>query len=286
MKKSLLRLLAGAAFLYTFSAAAQDDRFANVTIESQPIAGSMHMLKGSGGNIGVSAGPDGILIIDDQYAPLAEKIAAALKTLANADVRYVINTHYHGDHTGGNAWFHENHDATVFAHDNVRVRLMSNEEADHASFPVVTYDKGLKFHFNDETIHVMHLPGGHTDSDSIVFIEEPNVLHTGDLFFNGMFPYIDLKGGGNVDQYIANVATMLEMIDKDTKIISGHGPAATKIDLRVFHDMIVATQKIVREMKEEGMSVDEIVATGLGEEWKPWSWRFINEEFWIKTLYE
>ncbi|GBL06047.1 MBL fold metallo-hydrolase [Glaciecola sp. KUL10] len=273
------------ALLFSYQTQAQSG-FDDVTIESKSIAGSVHMLVGAGGNIGVSAGDDGILIVDDQYAPLAEKIAGALAGISEAKTRYVINTHYHGDHTGSNAFFHEHKDATIFAHENVRVRLASGKDADPAALPVVTYEQGVKFHFNGETIHVFHLPGGHTDGDSVVWFEQPDVLHTGDLYFKDMFPYVDLGAGGSVKGYIASVQTILDKIDDDTSIIPGHGSLASKADYQRFLDMIKETYAYVQAKKASGMSEDDIVAGGLDSKWDSWSWRFITTERWIRTLYK
>ncbi|MFS1701922.1 MBL fold metallo-hydrolase [Alteromonas sp. AMM-1] len=262
-----------------------DDRFASVEIQSAHLAGSVHMLTGAGGNIGVSAGEDGVLIIDDQFAPLAPKISAALGELGNNTPSYVINTHFHGDHTGSNAFFHDNKGATIFAHDNVRVRLASDSSVATSALPVVTYEQGVKIHFNGETLHVFHLPASHTDGDSVVWFEQPNVLHTGDLFFNGLFPYIDLGAGGTVAGYIRSVEVLLDRIDEDTKIIPGHGPLATKQDYQAFLAMMKATLAFVNAQKAKGMSVDEVVEAGLPDEWQSWNWNFITEEKWIRTLY-
>lgn len=285
MITKLTALAATAALLFTANTQA-NDRFADVTIKATALKGAVHMLQGAGGNIGVSAGEDGILIIDDQYAPLAEKIAAALGELGSDSPRYIVNTHYHGDHTGANAFFHEHKDSTIFAHENVRVRLASDDKVSAAALPVVTYAEGITLHFNGETVHVMHLPKGHTDGDSAVWFEEPDVLHTGDLFFNERFPYIDLNGGGSVTGYIESVKTLLDKTDEDTVIIPGHGPLADKADYQQFLEMIEATREIVLTHKREGKTVEEVVAAGLGKQWQSWSWNFITEEKWIRTLYQ
>lgn len=284
MRKSTLLLSMMFLNSLVFSTQAQD-RFANVKMTSQKLDGSVYMMQGSGGNIGVSAGDDGILIVDDQYAPLAERIADALKAINPGDIKYVINTHYHGDHTGSNSWLKENRGSTVFAHDNVRIRLADKEDADQASLPVVTYAQGVKFHFNGETIHVVHLEQGHTDGDSVVWFENANVMHTGDLFFKDWFPYIDLGAGGSVQGYIQSVEQILGMIKDDTKIIPGHGSVANKQELQKFVDMIKETSAFVLAEKAKGKSVEQVIEAGLDEKWKSWSWRFITEERWIKTLY-
>ena len=267
------------------SAVSAQDRFSNVNIQSEALEGSVHMLTGQGGNIGVSAGEDGVLIIDDQFEPLAEKISMALDKLGSDKPQFIINTHFHGDHTGSNAWFHSNKQSTILAHENVRIRLKKDDKTNQAALPVLTYQDGIKLHFNNETLHIWHLGNGHTDGDSVIWFEEPNVLHTGDLFFNERFPFIDLKSGGSVDGYIKAVRSLLGKIDDDTVIIPGHGPLADKADYKAFLSMIEATRDIVNKHKQDGMTIEEIVDIGLGEKFTSWSWGFINEEKWIRTLY-
>ncbi|MCV2884668.1 MBL fold metallo-hydrolase [Aestuariibacter sp. AA17] len=261
-----------------------DDRFADAKVETVHVKGNIHMLTGPGGNIGVTVGEDGTLIIDDKYAPLGDKIEQALATLSDAKLRYVINTHYHGDHTGSNAHMHDK-GATIFAHHNVRKRLANNQELTKADLPVVTYADGIKIHVNGDTLDIKHLPTGHTDGDSWIVFESANVVHTGDLFFKDRFPYIDKGAGGTVEGYINNVEMMLSHIDDSTKIIPGHGSLANKAELQAFVDMIKATNQEVQQRKSQGESVDEIIASGLDKKWASWSWQFITEEKWIKTLF-
>jgi glyoxylase-like metal-dependent hydrolase (beta-lactamase superfamily II) len=255
-------------------------------ISSQHVSKTVHMLSGAGGNIGVSVGDEGILIIDDKYAPLAEEIANAIGHLGKTPMRYVINTHYHGDHTGSNSWFREIKDTTIFAHENVRKRLASVDGHKHSSLPVVTYESGITFHFNDDTIKVEHLPSGHTDSDSVVWFEKADVLHAGDLFFEGRFPYIDLGGGGTVAGYIKNVQILINKLGDNTKVISGHGDLSDKAGFQQALDMIKQTAAFVASHKASGKSEEAIIKDGLDDKWKSWSWQFINEEKWIKTLYK
>ena len=283
MKKSLVALLLAGLFVSTVFS---QGRFDDVEVKAQAVGGSVHMLVGAGGNVGVSAGPDGILIVDDQYADLADKIAASLADISKEQTRYVINTHFHGDHTGSNAFFSKHKNATIFAHENVRVRLSSGEETDPAMLPVVTYEKGVKFHMNGDTVHVFHLANAHTDGDSAVWFEQPDVMHTGDLFFKDWFPFIDLNSGGSVAGYIAAVETLLGMIDSDTKVIPGHGALANKADYVRFLDMIKQTYAYVQAKKAAGISEDDLVEAGLEEKWKNWSWNFITEERWIRTIYK
>src|SRR5437879_1828039 len=206
-------LLAGA-----MATPAQQD-FSTVEVKSIHVAGNIYMLTGSGGNIGVSVGPDGILIVDDQFAPLAEKIEAALKELnpGPGKLKFVLNTHYHGDHTGGNAHF--GRQASIIAHSNVRKRLGGKPGDSKPALPVITFDDSLSVHFNGEEIKLVHVPPAHTDSDSIVYFTGANVIHFGDTFFSGRFPNIDLAGGGDVRGYIRNVEDAIKKVPADAKLI-------------------------------------------------------------------
>jgi len=282
----LAAFIAASPLVYsTINPANAQDRFADVEVKATAIKGSVHMLTGAGGNIGVSAGEDGVLIIDDQFAPLAEKIAAQLGELGSDKPKYVINTHYHGDHTGSNAFFHSHKGATILAHENVRVRLANDEKIKPEALPTITYEDGIKIYFNGETLHVMHLAVGHTDGDSVVWFEQPNVMHTGDLFFNGRFPYIDQGAGGNVEGYMDSVKQLLAKIDDETVIIPGHGDISNKQEYSAFLAMISETFSYVKALKQDGKTLDEVKAMGLDDKWADWSWNFINEEKWITTLY-
>jgi glyoxylase-like metal-dependent hydrolase (beta-lactamase superfamily II) len=263
-----------------------------VEVKATHVAGNIHMLEGAGGNIGVSVGADGILIVDDQFAPLAEKIRAALKKLGEGKLRFVLNTHWHGDHTGGNKEFGP--EAPIIAHDNVRKRLTGELKAEgretpaspKEALPVITFDQSLSVHFNGEEIRVLHYPRGHTDGDSIIFFTRSNVVHMGDDFFNGMFPFIDLASGGDVEGYIRNVEAVIAKIPADAKIIPGHGPLASIADLKSFHQMLVETTGIVRERMKAGKSLDQIKAEGLPEKWNSWGMGFIKTPAWIQIVYQ
>ena len=258
------------------------DRFANVTIETVPVAGNISMLVGQGGNIGVSAGSDGILIIDDQFAPLADRIKAAIAALGSDTPEFVLNTHFHGDHTGGNGEF--GGDSVIVAHENVRLRMAGGGQP-AVALPVVTYDDDVSLHFNGEEITLIHMPAGHTDTDSVVMFTESNVIHMGDHFFNGGFPFVDLDSGGTVQGFISNLEKALSWIQDDTAVIPGHGPLATKTDLLNFYNVVRDTAIAIRVMKSQRMSAEEIVAEGLGAEYESWGQGFINEERWIQTVY-
>jgi len=264
-------------------ASAQQD-FDKVQIKSTPVAGSVYMFEGSGGNIGVSAGPDGLLIVDDQFAPLAEKIEAALQKLDKGSLKFVLNTHWHGDHTGGNAHF--GRVANIIATANVRKRLLAQADTAKEALPVVTFEDGLSVHFNGEEIRVVALGPGHTDGDAVIFFTKSGVVHMGDQFFNGMFPFVDLSSGGDVAGYVKNVGAMLQKIPDDAKVIPGHGPLATKADLQKFHQMLVATTDIVRKQIDAGKSLEQVKAAGLPEDWSSWGKGFIKTDRWIETIYK
>jgi glyoxylase-like metal-dependent hydrolase (beta-lactamase superfamily II) len=262
---------------------AQQD-FSKVEIKTLHVAKNIYMLQGAGGNIGVSVGPDGILIVDDQFAPLAEKIEAALKHLNPGRLKFVLNTHFHGDHTGGNAHF--GRDAHIIAHANVRKRLGGGPADSKSELPVITFDRSLSVHFNGEEIRIVHVPPGHTDSDCIVEFTGANVVHMGDSFFSGRFPNIDLGGGGDVRGYIANVEEALRKIPADAKIIPGHGPLSTLTEMREFHEMLVETSGIVGRAMAAGKTLEQVQADGLPEKWKVWEAPTLNTGRWVEILYK
>jgi glyoxylase-like metal-dependent hydrolase (beta-lactamase superfamily II) len=266
---------------------------ADVVIKTIPLSGGIYMLQGRGGNIGVSAGPDGVALIDDQFAPLVPKILEAVRALGKGDPKFVINTHWHGDHTGGNPELGAK--ATILAQENVRKRLAApqdrgdgqmTEPTPPAGLPVVTFQQSVSLHMNGEEIRVMHFPHGHTDTDSVVFFTGSNVVHMGDHLFNGRFPFVDTSSGGDPVQYAANVKAILDQIKDDTKVIPGHGPLATKADLAAFHAMLVDTIKVVRAAKKAGKSLAEAQKAGLPEKYKTWGEGFIKPEVWIETIYK
>lgn len=265
-------------------AAGAEDRFAGVEIRTIPVTDHIYMLMGSGGNIGVSVGDDGLLIIDDQYAPLSEKIQVALSQLGDSSPTFLLNTHYHGDHTGGNKNFASH--SLIIAHDNVHKRLSSEDDFAESGLPVVTFKQQLSIHFNGEDIKMIHMPNGHTDGDSIIFFSQSNVVHMGDHFFKDRFPYVDLDAGGTVDGLIVNIKETLNEITDDTRVIPGHGDLANKTDLVEYYNMLVETSNAVKSRINAGRSLDEILDTGLSSTWDSWAGGFINEERWIQTLYK
>jgi cyclase len=288
--KPLLAILM--LLLLTGAAAAQQD-FSKVEIKASKVDGNIYMLQGSGGNIGVSVGSDGILIVDDQFAPLADKIKAALKTLGDGKLKFVLNTHWHGDHTGGNVVFGP--DAPIIAHDNVRKRLATEQKSEvfkrttpaspKEALPVITFDQSLSVHFNGEEIRVIHFPHGHTDGDSIIFFTNSNVVHMGDDFFSGRFPFVDLESGGNVEGLTKNIGDVIQKLPTGVKLIPGHGPISTLDDLKQYHRMLLETTALVRQKMGAGKTIEQIKVEGLPEEWKPWGTGFIKTDQWIETIY-
>lgn len=272
---------AGLVLLVAPAVRAEEDRFASVEIEAQHVAGSVHMLTGLGGNMGVSVGEDGVLLIDDQYAPLSARILAAIEALGGARPRIVLNTHVHGDHVGGNAFFGAA--GTIIAHQNVRLRLTADDTA-RTALPLVTFEDRLQIHFNDDEIDVIHLPAGHTDTDSIVWFKNANVVHVGDLMRTGKFPYVDLDRGGSVDGFLAALEAVLDLVPEDVRIIPGHGGLASVVDLAETIDMIRATREAVRGASDAGRSRDDIVSAGLDPRWAGFDGGMVSAERWIDTL--
>ena len=257
--------------------------YSNVNIQTIPVRGNISMVIGAGGNIGVSAGDDGILIIDDQFAPLADKIRAAIADLGSDTPKFLLNTHFHGDHTGSNADFGMN--SIIVAHENVRSRLIG-ENSPASALPVVTFDDDVTVHFNGEDITLIHMPAGHTDTDSVVMFSGSNVIHMGDHFFNGGFPFVDMANGGTVQGYLNNLEKALSWIGDDTAVVPGHGPLGTKQDLLDFYNVVKDTSTTIRVMKSQQMSKEEIVAEGLDAQYESWGQGFINEQRWIETVFD
>ncbi|WP_163929999.1 MBL fold metallo-hydrolase [Paraferrimonas sp. SM1919] len=249
-----------------------------------PLSDSLFMLQGSGGNIAAFIGDDGVLIVDDQYAKSAPFIEQALATITKKKVNYIVNTHYHGDHTGSNAHFGDS--ATIYAQHNVRIRLQSQSDLPATALPKITYQDGIKVFINNDEIQVIHLANGHTDGDSILWWPHQNVLHTGDLFFNGRFPYIDLKAGGTVAGYIGNIEHMLTMLNDDSFIVPGHGDLANKSELQQFLNMIKATRDYVAAQKQSGKTLEQAINEGLPAQFDKYSWQFISTKKWITTLWQ
>lgn len=272
------------------SNAQESDRFAKVEIKAEPLADGIAVLFGAGGNIGVSYGPDGTVLIDDQFAPLTGKINAAVKDLGAEPVKYVINTHWHGDHTGGNENLGQS-GVLIMAHDHVRDRLIKGNDstppAAPEALPVVTYHDGIKLHLNGDEIRVQHMSHGHTDGDSVVFWKNANVVHMGDLFFNKVtLPYIDLSSGGNARGVLAAADKVLAMVDDNTKIIPGHGPMANKADLTAYRDMLKSVIAAVEKAQGEGKSLAQVQAMKPAAEWDVNPDAFIKGDAFVAAVYK
>jgi glyoxylase-like metal-dependent hydrolase (beta-lactamase superfamily II) len=287
MRRSFLIALLLATPLF-----AQDRDFSKVEVKVVKVGGSVYMLMGAGGNIGVSVGDDGIVIVDDQFAPLAPKIKEALHGITDKPIKFVVNTHYHGDHTGGNQVF--GREAPIVAQTNVRKRLESGSKnlggttppAPKEALPVVTFDDKVSIWANGEEIRAVHFPHGHTDGDSVIFFSKSNVVHMGDDFFNGMYPFIDTDNGGSVKGMINAVQTVLATMPDDAKVIPGHGPLSDKAGLRAFLDVLKGTWNAVDAGRKAGKTVDQLKSEKVLDKWEtPWGKGFIKTDKWIELLY-
>jgi len=278
----------------------QEQDFSKVQIKVTKVSGNIYMLEGAGGNIAASVGEDGIVIVDDEYAPLAEKIAAALKAIGVTDkpVRFVINTHYHGDHTGGNAPFAVG-GSTVIAQDNVRKRLesggkagngssvvMDAKPAEKAALPIITFDHDVTVHLNREDIRALHFPAGHTDGDSIIFFPKANVVHMGDDFVRYGYPFIDVSAGGSVQGMIAACEKVVPMLPADVKVIPGHGQISSLDEVREYTRMLKDTSAVVEKEIKAGKTVDQMKKEKVLAAWdEKYSSKFVTSDIFIETLY-
>lgn len=286
-------LVAAASLSFTAPAprvAAQQD-WDQVVVRASHVAGQVHVITGAGGNIGVSAGADGILIVDDQFAPLAARIRQAIQGIGPGPLEFVLNTHWHKDHTDGNHVF--GLEAPVIAHQNVRRRLSTKavvrgepfEPYPPEALPVITFTDSLSLYFNGEEIRLVHLPAGHTDGDGVVWFTGSNVVHMGDLMFAGKFPFIDMESGGSVPGYIADVAAVLARLPPGARIIPGHGPVSGRAELEAFLRMLRETSSVVAKQKQAGASLADAQKAGFPAEWDAWGGGFISRDVWIETLY-
>lgn len=262
-------------------------------IKLEKVGGNVYALFGQGGNIGVTYGSDGLMIIDTQFERIVPQIKAKLKTLGSDTPKFVFNTHWHGDHTGGNALFGQN--GTIIAHQNVRNRLLSTvnprdgkakEPAPKVALPMITFQKEISMYFNDEEIRAVHYNHAHTDGDTVLFFTKSNVVHMGDQFFAGRFPFVDLSSGGSVPGLLKNIGELIQIIPADAKLIPGHGPVSTMEDLKSYNDMLIDTTLIVRKHMKNGKSLEDIKKAGLPAKYKEAGSGFINMEAWIETIYQ
>jgi len=292
---------AGSAILLASSLAlGQQPDFSKVELRVTKVAGNVYMLDSAdgnaGGNIGASVGEDGIVLVDDQFAPLADKIRAALKSITDKPVRFVINTHYHGDHTGGNAIFQT--DAPILAQENVRKRLEAGgasgnggalhheaKPAPKAALPIITFEHDVTVHLNGEDIRALHFPAGHTDGDSVIYFPQSNVVHMGDDFVTYGFPFIDVNGGGSINGMIDGVEKAIAQLPADVKVIPGHGPVSTLDNVRAYVKMLKETRDVVQKAINRKQTLDQMKQEKILEPWKKYSGEFISSDAFIETLY-
>jgi cyclase len=274
----------------------QDQDFSKVQIKVSKVAGNVYMLQGAGGNIGASVGDDGIVVVDDQYAPLADRIQAALKGITDKPVRFIVNTHYHGDHTGGNEFFQKQ--APIIAHDNVRKRLetggaagnggslhMEQKAQPKGALPIITFDHDVTVHLNGEDIRALHVPAGHTDGDSVIYFPKSNVVHMGDDFVTYGFPFIDVDSGGSIDGMISGVENAIAQLPADVKIIPGHGPVSNLEDVRAYVKMLKETRTAVQDALDKKMTLEQMKEKKVLDPWKKYAGDFISEDAFLETLF-
>ncbi len=268
-------------------ASSQAPDFDTVEIKTTKVVDNIYMLEGFGGNIGVSIGVDGVFLIDDQFAPLAPKIRAAVTALSDQPVDYVVNTHWHGDHTGANEQFADD-GAVIVAHDNVRTRMQgAPKPSPEGALPVITFSDTATFHYNGHEITVVHPKHAHTDGDVMLHFREVDVIHAGDIMFNGMFPFIDLRSGGSIDGFIAGMEQLAEMCGPRTKIIPGHGPVASKDDVLASIAMLKEARWRVAKLIAQGKDLPAVKeAAPLADYDAEWSWVFITTERFTELLFQ
>jgi cyclase len=271
MQKQLLILLAVIAFT---SSVAQN--YDTVKIAPVSVTNTIYMLKGSGGNIGVLIGKDGTLMVDDQFAPLSNKINGAIKTLSPGEIKFLINTHLHGDHSGGNENF-KKMGATLVAHDQVRARMTKEQvnkvfnritpPRDLEALPVITFSDKLNFHLNDENVELIHIDKGHTDGDVIVRFTKANVFHTGDAFVRYGYPFIDVSSGGSFTGFLNTLDKLIALADDHSKIIPGHGELATKADVKALRDKLYDIKDQVVAALKKGKKIEDMVSLGITDKY-------------------
>jgi cyclase len=266
----------------------------SVQIRSEKLTEGTYVLFGRGGNIGLAVGPEAVFVVDDQFAPLTPKLLAAIRAITDRPVRFVLNTHWHFDHTGGN----ENMGkagALVVAHDNVRRRMSTGQfiefikrqepAAAPGALPIVTFNDAVTFHINGDEVAVFHLPHAHTDGDAVVHFRRANVVHMGDVYVTGSFPFVDLSSGGSVSGIIRGVERVLALIDDATKVIPGHGPMSNKVALRAYRDMLVTVRDRVHAEVAKGRTIDQILAAKVAADFDQFGRGFIKADDFIRFTY-
>jgi len=291
--RAFLIVLFGA--LAAAPAAAQQD-FSKVEIKADKLSDTVYMLTGAGGNIGLSIGEDAVFMVDDQFAPLTPKIQEAIGKLTPKPVKFLVKTHWHFDHTGGNENFGKA-GALIVAHENVRKR-MSTENAieflgmkfkaePRVALPTITFARDSVFNLNGDELHVMHVANAHTDGDSIVHFRKSNVIHMGDTFFNKLYPFIDTSSGGSAAGVIANADRVLKMAREDTKIIPGHGPLASRADLKAYRDMVATVSGRIQRQVKAGRTLAQVIDSKPSAEFDAvWGKGFLNPQRFVEMLYK
>jgi cyclase len=283
-----------AAFVALPAFAQQD--FSKVEIQTQKLADTVYMLTGAGGNIGLSIGPDAVVMVDDQFAPLTPKIKEAIAKLSPNPVKYLVNTHWHFDHTGGNENFGGD-GAAIVAHENVRKRMSVESQIEflgmkftaspRTALPSITFTRDTSFNVNGDELYVLHVNNAHTDGDSIVHFRKSNVIHMGDTFFNKLYPFIDASSGGSVDGVIANAERVLKMAADDTKIIPGHGPLASKADLKAYRDMLAAVSGNIKKQVKAGKTLAQVIDSKPTAKFDDvWGKGFLNPQRFTEMIYK
>jgi cyclase len=283
--------------LFTVSSAfGQDKDFDKVQIKTVKLSENVYMLLGSGGNIGVYAGDDGVFLVDDQFAPLTKKIKAAIGKISDKKIRFVINTHWHFDHVGGNENLGEM-GSVIIAHENVRKRMSTDQfieffqkkipASPKVALPIITFTKDLMFHLNGENIHVFHVNNAHTDGDAIVYFRNSNVIHTGDIYFAGLYPFIDTSAHGSVNGVIDAAQYVLSIINDDTKVVPGHGPLSNKAELRAYVDMLISVRAKISKQISDGKTIEEIQRTKPTQAFdKKWGHGMLTPDQFVQILYK
>jgi glyoxylase-like metal-dependent hydrolase (beta-lactamase superfamily II) len=275
------------------SAFGQD--YDKVQIKTVKTSGNVYMLMGSGGNIGVLTGDDGVFLVDDQFAPLTKKIKDAIGKISDKEIRFLINTHWHFDHVGGNENLGET-GSVIIAHENVRKRMSTDQfieffqkkvpASPKVALPIITFAQDLMFHLNGENIHVFHVNNAHTDGDSIVYFRNSNVIHTGDIYFAGIYPFIDTSSHGSVNGVIDAAQHILSIIDDDTKVIPGHGLLSNKAELRAYVDMLISLRAKIAKLISDGKTLAEIQKTKPAQEFdEKWGHGMLTSDKFVQILY-
>lgn len=297
MIKTLMSYFAfGIVALVVILAAPAADEYANVRIKTEKLTDNIYMLTGSGGNIGLAVGNDAVFLIDDQFAPLTPKIKAAIAKITKRPVKFLINTHWHFDHVGGNENFGKD-GVMIIAHDNTLFRMaepqtidffkMKIPSAPKKALPVITFVNDLTFHMNGDEILLFYMPGAHTDSDVFVHFRNSNVIHMGDLFFNKMYPFIDIRSGGSIEGMLNAAESVLTLTDDKTKIIPGHGPLGNMADLEAYRDMLAAVSDRIRAMIKEGKTLEQVVAAKPTADFDAvWGKGFLTPAQFVEIVYQ